>query len=134
MKTKKLKYQGSNFELGEVWNKYFTIGKIYMCRKDHGDFYEVKCDDGNIKLVPKEVFNDSTLEVELEFNEMIIRLLGAILKVAAGVFILIGIFVDPFYLVFGMLAAAVVLITTPFKKNEKRQPTRGENPQAPNQD
>lgn len=66
---KKLKYISDKYG---IWDDYFTKGKVYL--QIEGTTLEtwakVKCDNGDVKVVLLEFFEDVTDEVDNRFNQL----------------------------------------------------------------
>ena len=103
----------------DTWNEYLTKDKIYLIREDYGEFVALKVDDGTVKLVPIEVFENADLESELLFNNALIHVMKGLLLLFVAFFLVLSIW-DAYYLVFAAICGIFVVMLTPFKKYEKR--------------
>ena len=64
---KYFKYIGGN---NDAWDEYFTKEYIYPVKECRGSFCEIKCDNGDMKIAPKEVFTEPTI-IELINNTLL---------------------------------------------------------------
>ena len=108
MKLRKLKYvscvDNTSFDI------YFTAGKVYLERKCFFDFSYVKCDNGDIKLVPLYLFKDVTEEVDKKFNKFLSKLLFGFLIISSVTGILLHIFVDQKFLMISLMSMLIYLL------------------------
>lgn len=112
MRHRQYQYKGNDFN--KAWDTFLTFGKVYMDQRSFGDmeadFIEIKCDDGDMKYVPKELFLDVTEKVNEKFYWYMSRLLFMVLFVASISGVILGVIKNPKFIIITFACMFIYLL------------------------